>query len=140
MLRIGAGPPQERTLLYGTYQMVHPDSSLESPIVTSERRTPSVAAMLEDVLGCKWAVRLLGLIAEGSVRPSGLLRACPGLSAKVMNERLRKLTRYDIVRRQVFGDKPPVEVDYSLTAFGQRFVVLLDEVQRLQEEIDRLNG
>jgi DNA-binding HxlR family transcriptional regulator len=115
--------------------MVRPDSALAD---TPSEALPvhSVAALLEDVLGCKWAVQLLGLIAGGITRPSALQRASPGLSAKVMNERLRKLTGYAIVQRQVFGDKPPVEVEYTLTAFGRRFTVLLDEVRRLQEELD----
>ncbi len=92
--------------------------------------------MLEAILGCKWSVQLLGLIEGGTARPSALQRACPGLSAKVMNERLRKLTGYDIVRRDVLGDKPPVEVTYTLSTFGLRFTALLSEVRRLQDELD----
>jgi DNA-binding HxlR family transcriptional regulator len=95
-----------------------------------------VAVMVESIVGCKWSVRLLMLLADGLSRPSALLRACPGLSAKVMNERLRKMTRFGIVQRTVFGEKPPVEVDYILTPFGIRFMRILDEVQRLQEAVD----
>lgn len=95
-----------------------------------------VAAMVESIVGCKWSIRLLQLCADGHTRPSAFLRVCPGLSAKVMNERLRKMIRFGIVRRTVFGEKPPVEVDYVLTPFGRRFLGILDEVRRLQEEID----
>jgi DNA-binding HxlR family transcriptional regulator len=95
-----------------------------------------VSAMVESIVGCKWSVRLLGLIAAGTVRPSGLLRACPGLSAKVMNERLRKFTRFGIARREVRGEKPPVEVEYLLTPFGERFIGILEAVWRLQEAVD----
>lgn len=135
MLRPGAVSHQDCTFLCGGYQMVHPDSSLADPDLSEEGSHTSVASLLEDVLGCKWSVRLIGIIASDATRPSELLRACPGLSAKVMNERLRKLVRYDIVRRDVFGQKPPVEVVYSLTSFGQRFTSLLDEVQRLQDDL-----
>lgn len=96
-----------------------------------------VAAMVESIVGCKWSVRLLQLCADGQKRPSALLRACPGLSAKVMNERLRKMTRFGILRRAVFGEKPPVEVEYQLTPFGRCFMGILDEVRRLQEAVDR---
>jgi len=95
-----------------------------------------VAAMVESIVGCKWSLSLLRLAADGTSRPSALLRACPGLSAKVMNERLHKMQRFGIVRRSVVGDKPPVEVDYTLTPFGRRFVELLDEVRRLQQDVD----
>lgn len=92
--------------------------------------------MVESIIGCKWSVRLLGLLADGSARPSALLRACPGLSAKVMNERLRKMRRFGIVRRTVFGEKPPVEVEYELTPFGRRFMAIIEGVRRLQEAVD----
>ncbi len=93
--------------------------------------------MVESIVGCKWSVRLLQLCAEGPKRPSALLRTCPGLSAKVMNERLRKMVRFGVLRRTVFGEKPPVEVEYQLTSFGRRFVRILEEVDRLQAELDR---
>lgn len=95
-----------------------------------------VAAMVESIVGCKWSVRLLRLCADGQRRPSAFLRACGGLSAKVMNERLRKMTRFGILTRTVNGEKPPVEVEYRLTDFGCRFMGILDEVRRLQEAVD----
>jgi DNA-binding HxlR family transcriptional regulator len=93
--------------------------------------------MVENVIGCKWSVRLLQLCAEGYLRPSAFLRACPGLSTKVMNERLRKMIRFGILQRTVFGEKPPVEVEYRLTPFGLRFMGLIDAVRRLQEALDQ---
>ncbi|HJW05206.1 MAG TPA: winged helix-turn-helix transcriptional regulator [Rhodanobacter sp.] len=95
-----------------------------------------VASMVESIVGCKWSIRLLQLCAEGNHRPSALLRACTGLSAKVMNERLRKMTRFGIMYRTVHGEKPPVEVEYRLTPFGRRFMGILDEVQRLQQAVE----
>lgn len=95
-----------------------------------------VALQVESVLGCKWSIQLLLLVAEGCSRPSAILRACPGLSAKVMNERWRMMLRYGIVSRTVLGDRPPIQVEYALTTFGERFVRILDEVRRLQEDVD----
>lgn len=109
---------------------------------TSETRTPvsggtiPVAAMVESIVGCKWSLRLLDQFADGQSRPSELLRACPSLSAKVMNERLRKMVRFGIVERTVFGKRPPLEVVYVLTPFGRRFMDILDEVRQLQAAID----
>ena len=68
---------------------------------------------------------------------AAMVEGCPGLSAKVLNERLRKLIRFKIVNRSVYGDKPPVEVEYRLTAFGRRFIAILDEIRRLQDAVDR---
>lgn len=105
-------------------------------MVRSESPSPSVASMVESIVGCKWSVRLLGLLAAGCRRPGRILRSCPGLSAKVMNERLRKMTRFAIVQRTVLGEKPPVEVEYTLTPFGRRFLRILEEVHTLQEAVD----
>jgi DNA-binding HxlR family transcriptional regulator len=108
---------------------------------TSEKVTPksdeiTVAAMVEQIVGCKWSMQVLSLVSVGCHRPSALLRNCPGLSAKVMNERLRKMIRFGIFERTVFGEKPPVEVEYRLTRFGLRFIGIIEEVRRLQEILD----
>ena len=117
--------------------MVQNDPSVRVPCESKDGRFITVASMVESVIGCKWSVRLLQLCAEGYSRPSAFLRACPGLSAKVMNERLLKMTRFGIVQRTVFGEKPPVEVEYRLTPFGNRFMRIIEEVRRLQEAVNQ---
>ncbi len=112
------------------------DKIKELPVLPDDNNFP-VASMVESIVGCKWSVRLLRLLADGYIRPSALLRACPGLSTKVMNERLQKMMRFGIVQRTVFGEKPPIEVEYVLTQFGNHFIHILDEVQRLQEAVDQ---
>jgi len=99
-------------------------------------RPRDVAAMIEDVIGCKWSLRILRLIAEGTDRPSAIQRACPGLSAKVMNERLAKIQRFGIAVRAVEGRRPPLRVTYALTPLGRSFAGVLDEIRRLQEQVD----
>lgn len=119
--------------------MLDSDVSVAAPRVpgdTTAVPAVPVAAMVEEVVGCKWSMRLLGLIGEGCSRPSALLRASPGLSAKVMNERLAKMLRFGILHRTVIGSKPPLEVEYALTSLGQRFTRIIDEVRRLQAAVD----
>jgi DNA-binding HxlR family transcriptional regulator len=91
--------------------------------------------MVESIVRCKWAMRILEC-SQGPHRPRDLLKAMPGLSAKVLNERLRKMMRFGIMRRTAFGRKPPIEVEYRLTSLGLRFSSLLDEVRRLQVDVD----
>lgn len=117
--------------------MVHDGSSVGAALLSQDGGGIPVASMVESIVGCKWSVRLLRLLADGGSRPSALLRACPGLSPKVMNERLRKMVRFGIAQRTVFGEKPPVEVEYVLTPFGRRFMGILEEVRRLQEAVDK---
>lgn len=110
-------------------------STIQDDTAQDGDRIP-VASMVESIVGCKWSVRLLRFLSDGYNRPSALLRACPGLSTKVMNERLRKMMRFGIIQRTVYGEKPPIEVEYRLTPFGSQFVQILDEIQRLQEAVD----
>ncbi|MDH5534912.1 MAG: helix-turn-helix transcriptional regulator [Betaproteobacteria bacterium] len=117
--------------------MVDKDRPPHAVSATNATKAIPVASMVESIVGCKWSVGLLWLLADGCSRPSAILRASTGLSPKVMNERLRKMLRFGIVSRTVFGDKPPIEVEYVLTPFGRRFIEIIDEVRRLQEAVDR---
>lgn len=125
---MGAGLPSAKNALSG-----NPLTYLSNPTMPDK---PNVAAMVESIVGCKWSLRLLGKIASEPQRPANLLRSCRGLSAKVMNERLRKFQRFGLVSRHVHGEKPPIEVEYALTPLGGKFVALLGEIERLQQELD----
>ena len=103
---------------------------------SSAKSSVPVASMVEDIIGCKWSLQILLLISEGRRRPSAILRSCDGLSAKVMNERLRKMIRFGILQRIVYGEKPPLQVEYRLTEFGRKFAKLIKEIRKLQCELD----
>ena len=88
------------------------------------------ARMVEDIIGCKWSLTVLALVAQGVSRPGAMQRRVSGLTAKVLNERLRKLLRFGIIERHVFAEVPP-RVEYSLTDFGRRFDGVLGEIAAL---------
>jgi DNA-binding HxlR family transcriptional regulator len=97
---------------------------------------PTAARMVEDIVGCKWSLAVLEQIRAGVHRPGAMEHAIDGLSKKVLNERLRKLQRFGIVAKRSYPEVPP-RVEYRLTKFGQKFGALLDDVARLQRELDR---
>jgi len=107
-------------------------------MATREKKTSekTVSRMVEDVVGCKWSMAVLASVRSGVNRPGAIERCLPGLTAKVLNERLRKLVRYGILLRVAFPEVPP-RVEYQLTPFGQRFVGVLDLIDRLQAELLR---
>ena len=98
--------------------------------------TPSVARMVEDIVGCKWSVAVLGAVRSGVHRPGAMEHAIEGLSKKVLNERLSKLVRFGILEKQAYAELPP-RVEYRFTPFGDRFLGVLDGIDALQREIDR---
>ncbi len=95
---------------------------------------PSVARMVEDIVGCKWSLTVLALVRNGVHRPGAMEHATEGLSAKVLNERLRKLTRYGILEKRSFDELPP-RVEYHYTPFGQRFSRLIEDIEQLEREL-----
>ncbi len=92
---------------------------------------PTVGQMMESVVGCKWSMAVIELIREGVNRPGKMEHAIEGLSAKVLNERLRKLMHFGIIEKRVFAETPP-HVEYHLTGFGNRFAEILDAIRALQ--------
>jgi DNA-binding HxlR family transcriptional regulator len=97
---------------------------------------PSVAGMVENIVGCKWSLSVIALVRDGVNRPGAMEHAIPGLSAKVLNERLRKLQRFGILDKRAYPEIPP-RVEYSLTPFGARFVGILDQIAALDAQMDR---
>ncbi|MFN9856678.1 MAG: winged helix-turn-helix transcriptional regulator [Pseudanabaena sp.] len=100
---------------------------------TFVKQTPTLK-MAEDILGCKWSFTVLQLVRQGVCRPGLMERSVEGLTTKVLNERLRKLTCYKILQRHAYPEIPP-RVEYHLTEFGERFVGILDEIATLDREI-----
>ena len=95
-----------------------------------------VDRLLEDVIGCRWTITVLRAVAGGVHRPGALERHIEGISMKVLGDRLRRFTRAGIFERVQFPEIPP-HVEYRLTTFGTKFLGLLKEVEKLQEELSR---
>lgn len=96
----------------------------------------AVARMVEDIVGCKWSLAVIGAVRGGVHRPGALEHAIDGLSKKVLNERLGKLVRFGILEKHAYVELPP-RVEYRLTAFGSKFCSVLDGIDALQRELDR---
>ncbi len=97
---------------------------------------PNVARMVEDIVGCKWSLAVLGAVRGDVRRPGALEHAIEGLSKKVLSERLSKLVRFGILEKQAFAELPP-RVEYRFTPFGDKFLRVLDSIEALQHEVDR---
>lgn len=98
--------------------------------------TPPVARMVEDIVGCKWSLAVIGAVRRGVCRPGALEHSIDGLSKKVLNERLAKLVRYGILDKRSYAEMPP-RVEYRITPFGEKFCGLLDGIEALQRELRR---
>lgn len=90
--------------------------------------------MVEAIYGCKWSLTVYRLLESGINRPGAMVRSVDGLTTKVLNDCLRKNVQFGIIERLAFNEVPP-RVEYVITPFGTRFTRILDELEKLQEEI-----
>ena len=80
-----------------------------------------------DVIRCKWTLAVLNHLTRGPARPSEIQRALPGLTSKVLSERLRKLEQFGLIDRKAFAEVPP-RVEYTLNERGKSLASLAREV------------
>ncbi len=90
---------------------------------------------LEDVVGCKWSAAVLAAIGRGVTRPGQLERFIPGISTKILTERLRKLVDYRLITRTEIAGKVP-RTEYALTATGVKLNTIIESIRDLDEEHD----
>ena len=93
------------------------------------------ARMVEAIYGCKWSLTVYRLLANGINRPGEMVRSVDGLTTKVLNDCLRKNLDFGIINRVAYPEIPP-RVEYEITAFGRKFIRILDQIESLQHEIE----
>jgi DNA-binding HxlR family transcriptional regulator len=118
-------------------------SKVFPPAVTRKRKEvrrsrPSVydracpARLVLDHLADKWAVLIIGQLANGTMRFAALRRAVDGVSQKMLTVTLRDLERDGLVSRKLYASVPP-KVEYSLTPLGASLSNKVEELCRWAE-------
>ncbi len=90
---------------------------------------------LAEILKCKWTILILTKVTEGLSRPSQLRKAIPGITHKVLNERLKKLERDGVLQRKSFSGYP-LHVEYLLDLRGREIKPFIKEIMRADAPID----
>ncbi|MFY2560772.1 winged helix-turn-helix transcriptional regulator [Corallococcus terminator] len=78
-------------------------------------------------IGDKWAVLIIRMLTERSMRFNELRRAIPAVSQKMLTTTLRNLERDGYLTRSVTPTAPP-RVDYALTALGRDVMVPMNQL------------
>jgi DNA-binding HxlR family transcriptional regulator len=71
-----------------------------------------------ELIGRRWSGAIIRTLLSGSVRFGEILARVPGLSDRLLSERLRELESAGIVTRSVFPEVP-VRIEYHLTEKGR---------------------
>lgn len=85
-----------------------------------------------ELIGRRWTGAIVRTLMAGPHRFNELLTAIPGISDRLLTERLRELEVEGIVRREVRPESP-VRVIYELTDRGAQLGPALDEIARWAE-------
>ena len=83
------------------------------------------------VLAGPWTIYILcRLHNNGETRFGEIKRQMPGISSKMLTERLRSLERAEIIFRHQASTIPP-QVTYGLTTEGRELTTILDQINTL---------
>ena len=94
------------------------------PVTATQSQTGPVAGVCPDfhaaieLIGKRWTGAIVCALTERPMRFGELGKAVPGLSDRLLSQRLRELEEEGLVQREVEAGTP-VRVTYSLTAVGR---------------------
>ena len=86
-----------------------------------------------ELIGRRWTGAILRAMLVGISRFSDFTEAIPGLSDRMLSERLKELEAEGVVQRCVTPDTP-VRIEYRLTDKGRALVSVVEAVSGWAEE------
>ncbi|HVL82405.1 MAG TPA: helix-turn-helix domain-containing protein [Actinomycetota bacterium] len=86
-----------------------------------------------EIIGRRWTGAILRALMGGATRFGELRTQIPGMSDRLLSERLKELEAEGLVRREVIADTP-VRIEYHLTERGQALDGVVREIARWVEE------
>jgi DNA-binding HxlR family transcriptional regulator len=89
-----------------------------------------------ELIGKRWTGAILSALTEGPQRFAELTRAVPGLSDRLLSQRLRELEEKGLVEREVEAGTP-VRVTYSLTEKGADLGPAIGELKQWAKRWNR---
>jgi len=90
-----------------------------------------------ELIGRRWTGAIISVMLGGSQCFNELLASVPGLSDRLLTERLRELESEGLVQRTVLPG-PPVRVSYELTEAGLGLKPVIESLGRWAEKWARV--
>jgi DNA-binding HxlR family transcriptional regulator len=97
-------------------------------IKVNDKLYPCTVSVAMDLVGGKWKAVILYHLKDARKRYSELRKEMPGVTERTLSLQLKQLEEDELISRQVYGEKPPIKVVYSLTDFGKSFTPVLDAI------------
>ena len=80
-----------------------------------------------ELIGRRWSGAIVRAMADGATRFGDLAAAVPGISDRMLSERLKELEAEGIVSRTVLPEHP-VRIEYRLTEKGADLGAVMDAI------------
>lgn len=78
-----------------------------------------------ELIGRRWSAAILTATSEGATRYSEYLAVIPGISDRLLTQRLKELAEAGIIARVVLPTSP-VQVKYELTQSGRELITAME--------------
>ncbi len=93
-----------------------------------------------DYIGGKWKTVVLWYLKFEKLRFSELKRKIPDITEKMLSLQLKALEEDGLINRDVYGEKPPIRVEYSLTEFGKTTIPMLNAIAKWGRDLGYEEG
>jgi DNA-binding HxlR family transcriptional regulator len=85
-----------------------------------------------EIIARPWTPQIVRALLAGTRRFSAFTAAIPGLSDRLLSERLKTLEAEDVVARSVIGERP-VRIEYGLTEKGRALGAAIEALSEWAE-------
>lgn len=86
-----------------------------------------------EMLGKRWTGLIIRVLLSGPKRFKDISDVIPGMSDKMLVNRLKSLEEEGIITRNVYPETP-VRIEYEITEKGKALEPALDEIQKWAEK------
>jgi len=110
--------------------------SIQQETTTPERHGPGLCPRFHravELIGKRWTGAIISVLLNGPRRFNELMSAIPGISDRLLTERLRELETEELIVRRVEAGSP-VRVVYELTCAGAELKAPIDSLGQWAEK------
>jgi DNA-binding HxlR family transcriptional regulator len=91
------------------------------------------------LLGGAWTPHIVWFLSADARRFSELRSDVPGISPKVLSQRLRALEANGVLTRTIVPTSPP-SVEYALTDVGRELLPVIESIDRVGRKLRRIGA
>ncbi|MDV7698884.1 winged helix-turn-helix transcriptional regulator [Chryseobacterium soli] len=94
------------------------------------RDYPCCTSVTMKFIGGKWKAVILFYLLDEPKRYNEIRKLIPTITERTLSLQLKQLEEDGIINRQVYTQKPPLMVEYSLTDFGKTLLPVLHAITK----------